>query len=119
MYNTDIKRGYLSTGFDSKDSSLEFQRVGNIPKIFVVCDQRNTAPVWGYILRQEGLTVILETSRDKAIDHSSTEMPDLVVLDIDVAHGERMELYRKFRAVSVAPILILLPTYHETQILEA
>ena len=28
-----------------------------IPKIFVVCDQRDTAPVWGYILRQQGLSV--------------------------------------------------------------
>ena len=33
-----------------------------IPTVFVVCDQRDTAPVWGYILRQHGLSVILETS---------------------------------------------------------
>jgi DNA-binding response OmpR family regulator len=30
-----------------------------------------------------------------------------------------MELYQRFRAVSVAPILLFLPTYHETEILEA
>jgi DNA-binding response OmpR family regulator len=30
-----------------------------------------------------------------------------------------MELYQRFRAVSVAPILMFLPAYHETQILEA
>ena len=88
-----------------KDQSLTFDRVNavHIPKVFVVCDQRDTAPVWGYILRQRGLIVILETSRDKAIDRWSNEMPDLVVIDVDIAQEDRIELYNKFRAVSVAP----------------
>lgn len=90
-----------------------------IPKIFVVCDQGDTAPVWGFILRQQGLVVILETSLDNAVDHWSMEMPDLVVIDIDVTHQDPMVLYKKFRAVSVAPILLFLPAHHETQILEA
>jgi len=121
MYNTHTGRDYLSNETFTKDQSLTSESVnaGYIPKIFVVCDQRDTAPVWGYILRQQGLIVILETSRNKAIDHWSAEMPDLVVLDVDVAHEERMELYEKFRAVCMAPILMLLPTYHETHILEA
>ena len=90
-----------------------------IPKIFVVCDQKDTAPVWGYVLRQRGLIVILEASLEKAMDRWSAEMPDLVIIDLNVEHQARMELYQKFRAVSVAPILLFLPTYHETEILEA
>ena len=90
-----------------------------VPKIFVVCDRTDTAPVWGFILRQQGLTVILETSLDQAVDRWSMEMPDLVVIDIDVAHQDPMILYKKFRAVSVAPILLFLPAHHENQILEA
>lgn len=90
-----------------------------VPKIFVVCDQTDTAPVWGFILRQQGLNVILETSLDRAVDRWSMEMPDLVVIDIDVARQDPMLLYKKFRAVSVAPILLFLPAHHETQILEA
>ena len=90
-----------------------------VPKIFVVCDRTDTAPVWGFILRQQGLIVILETSLDKAVDHWSMEMPDLVVIDIDITHQDPMLLYKKFRAVSVAPILLFLPAHHETQILEA
>ena len=90
-----------------------------VPKIFVVCDRTDTAPVWGFILRQQGLTVILETSLDKALDRWSLEMPDLVVIDIDVAREDPMILYKKFRAVSVAPILLFLPAHHENQILEA
>jgi DNA-binding response OmpR family regulator len=111
----------LSNENSAKDQPLTFDRANevHIPKVFVVCDQRDTAPVWRYILRQHGLIGILEPSLEKAIDRWSTEMPDLVVLDLDLKHRERIELYQKFRAVSVAPILLFLPTYHETQILEA
>ena len=90
-----------------------------LPKIFVVCDQNDTAPVWGYILRQKGLSVILETSFEKAIDRWSSEITDIVVIDLDVPHPDRMDLYRRFRAVSVAPILMFLPAYHESEILYA
>lgn len=90
-----------------------------LPKIFVVCDQNDTAPVWGYILRQKGLSVILETSFEKAIDRWSSEITDIVVIDLDVPHPDRMDLYRRFRAVSVAPILMFLPAYHESEILSA
>src|SRR6266508_3818230 len=121
MYDTDTRRGYLNNENSARDQPLTFDRANavHIPKVFVVCEQRDTAPVWGYILRQQGLLVILENSIEKAIDRWSTEMPDLVVLDLNVEHEERMELYQKFRAVSVAPILLFLPTYHETHILEA
>lgn len=88
-------------------------------KIFVVCDQSDTAPVWGYILRQRGLAVILESSLEKAIDRWSSDISDLAVIDLDVRHEDRMELYQRFRAVSVAPILLFLPVYHEREILEA
>jgi len=91
----------------------------HLAKVFVVCERSDTAPVWGYILRHQGLTVILETSIEKAIDHWTTEMPDLVAIDIDVPNEERLELYKKFRAISIAPILLFLPAHHEIEILEA
>lgn len=90
-----------------------------VTKVFVICDRSDTAPIWGYILKQQGLTVILETSLDKAMDRWTVEMPDLVVIDVNVTHFDRMKLYERFRAVSVAPILLFLPTYHETEVLEA
>lgn len=126
MYNAQIRRSDLSKEGTAKDSTgqhvgLTFDRpnTGPVPKIFVVCDQKDTASVWGYILRQQGLIVILETSIEKAIDHWFLETPDLVVIDIEMAHQDRMELHERFREVSVAPILFFLPTHHETQILEA
>jgi DNA-binding response OmpR family regulator len=116
----------LSKESPAKDSTgqhvgftFDYPAARTVPKIFVVCDQKDTAPVWGYILRQQGLIVVLEPSIEKAMDHWSLEAPDLVVIDLAMAHQDRMELYERFRAVSVAPILLFLPTHHETQILEA
>ena len=121
MHNTYIQGGYMKNEETIKDQSLTFDRadVTHIPKVFVVCTRTDTAPVWGYILREQGLTVILETSLEKALDRWSMEIPDLVVIDIDIARDDPMELYKKFREVSVTPILLLLPVYHENQILEA
>jgi DNA-binding response OmpR family regulator len=121
VYNTHTRSGYLTNPTSAQDQVSTRDRADSrpIPKVFVVCDQRDTAPVWGYILRQQGLIVILETSHEKAIEHWVTEMPDLVVIDISVVRPERLDLYKQFRAISVAPILLLLPAYHETQVLEA
>ena len=119
MHNTDTRGGRWGNENSARDQPLTSDRANavHIPKVFVVCDQRDTVPVWGYILRQQGLIVILETSLERAIDRWSIEMPDLVVLDLTANHHERMEIYQRFRAVSEAPILLFLPSYHETEIL--
>lgn len=91
----------------------------HIPKIFVVCDRSDTAPVWGYILRHEGLNVILESVADKALERWSIETPDLVVIDVDMEKQDPLELCKKFREVSIAPIMLFLPVHHETRILDA
>ena len=91
----------------------------HIPKIFVLCDRSDTLPIWGYVVRQQGLVAILETEVDKAIEHWSTEMPELVVIDLNNGKQDPLELCKLFRGVSVAPVLLFLPTYHETQILDA
>ncbi len=89
------------------------------PKIYIICNQGDTGPAWGYILRQKGVSVVMETSPERAIDHWSEELPDLVVIDVDASHSDRVGLCKQLRAVSVGPILVFLPAHHETEILEA
>lgn len=91
----------------------------NVPKIFVLCDRSDTLPLWGYVVRQQGLVAILETNVEKAIDRWASEMPELVVIDLNNSKQDPLELCRQFRSNSVAPILLFLPTYHETLILDA
>lgn len=91
----------------------------SIPSVFVVCDQKITAPVWNYILSQQGFTVTLETSLENAIDHWCSEMPEVGVIDISNEDQDLIPLCKNFRAVSLSPILLFLPAYDEQQILEA
>jgi DNA-binding response OmpR family regulator len=91
----------------------------NTPRVFIVCDQDATAPIWGYIIRDKGLVAILETSVQRAMDRSVEEIPDLIVIDVNAPHTERMELCRRFRSLGASPILLFLPYNNETEILEA
>jgi DNA-binding response OmpR family regulator len=91
----------------------------NAMRVFVVCDQDATAPIWGYIIREKGLVAILETSVQRAMERSVEEIPDLIVIDVNASHAQRMELCRQFRSLSASPILLFLPSNNETEILEA
>lgn len=102
----------MSQPFRSFDS-------GTSHRVFVICDQDTTAPIWGYIIREKGLVAILETSVQRAMERSIEEIPDLIVIDVNAPHAQRIELCRKFRSLSSSPILLFLPTNNETEILEA
>lgn len=111
----------MNNEFPNQTLPLALDRVNTvqIPRVFVVCDRTDTAPVWGYILREQGLSVLLESSPDRAVERWTLELPDLFVIDIDSEKRDPVELYRAFRAVSTVPILLFLPSHHETRILEA
>lgn len=89
------------------------------PRIFIVCDQDATAPIWGYIIREKGLIAIVETSIDRAIEHAKKETPDLIVIDLNAPHQKRIEIAHSFRSLSSSPILFFLPSNNENEILEA
>ena len=64
----------------------------NSPRVFIICDQDATAPIWGHIIRDKGLIAILETSVERAMQRSIEEIPDLIVIDVNAPHPQRMEL---------------------------
>lgn len=88
-------------------------------RVYVVCDQSATAPIWGYLIREKGLVAILETVVQRALEHSLEDIPDLIVVDVNGSHSQRMELCRKYRALTSCPILLFVPTNNENEILEA
>jgi len=88
-------------------------------RVFILCDQNDTAPIWGYIIREKGLIALLETSVSRAMTRSAEITSDLIIIDVNVPHPERVELCRQFRTLSDSPILLFLPANHETEILEA
>lgn len=93
--------------------------IQNSPRVFIICDQDATAPIWGYIIREKGLVAIVETSVERAMQRFAEEIPDLIVVDLNAPHQQRIELCKKIRAISVSPILLFLPANHELEIIEA
>ena len=91
----------------------------NTPSVFIICDQDATAPIWGYIIREKGLTAILETSVDRALERTAETTPDMFIVDLNAPHSQRMELCRKLRTLSASPILLFLPVNNEVEIIDA
>jgi len=87
--------------------------------VYVVCDQSATAPIWGYLIREKGLVAVLETVVERAMERPLASIPDLIVIDINGGHAQRMELCRRYRALSPCPILLFLPAHNESEIIEA
>jgi len=88
-------------------------------RVLIVCDQTNTAALLGYMIREKGLNAIIETSLERAINRAMDISPELIILDINAPHPERIALIKKYRSLSKKPILLFLPTHHEREILEA
>ena len=88
-------------------------------RVFIICDQTDTAPIWGYMIREKGLVAILETSVQRAMGRAVEDIPDLVIIDVNASHEERIRLCNKFRTLSSSPILLFLPVSNEAEILEA
>ncbi len=88
-------------------------------RVFIVCDQTDTAPLLGYMIREKGLNAIIETSVQRAFNRAVELLPELLVIDLNAPHAERIRLVKQYRSLSESPILLFLPTHHETEILEA
>ena len=88
-------------------------------RVLIVCDQRETAPLLGYMIREKGLHAIIETSVQRAMERALGVDADLIVIDVNAPHVERIRLVKKYRASSKKPILLFLPAHHESEILEA
>lgn len=99
--------------------TLNPDSVASALRVFVICDQTDTAPIWGFLIREKGLIAIVETSVQRAMERAIEDIPDLVVIDVNVPHTQRMALCQRFRSLSASPILLFLPSHNEAEILEA
>lgn len=88
-------------------------------RVFIVCDQADTAPIWGYMIREKGLVAVLETSIERAMTRAIEDIPDLVIIDVNTSHKDRIALCEKFRSLSSSPIMLFLPFHNENEMLEA
>ena len=88
------------------------------PKVLIVSNHQTTGPLWAFGLQQQKLEVVLEPDPANAIQCWSEEIPDLIVLDINLEEKQILELLQKFRAETTTPIILLTSSRNEEFLLE-
>jgi len=76
-------------------------------KALIVDDDRVLADVLAFTLRREGFQVILAYDGEVALQRCAEELPDLIVLDVNMPRLDGFSVCRRIRAQSETPIILL------------
>jgi DNA-binding response OmpR family regulator len=89
------------------------------PKILVVGNQESIAALREIDLRPEKLDVLLESIPANTIQRWEQEIPDLIILDLNLSEDALLELVKRLRAGTLIPILLLTSSSNERFVLDA
>lgn len=95
------------------------EKLGSTPKVLIISNKATTGPLWVFSLQQQNLNVLLEPDPSNALQHWEKEIPDLIIIDLDLAAEQTIELIRSLRSETITPILLLAPARSEEEVLEA
>ncbi|GAB4120220.1 MAG: two-component system response regulator MtrA [Roseiflexaceae bacterium] len=76
-------------------------------KILLVDDDLTLAEVTGFALRRAGFLVVLADTGDRALVLWEQELPDLIILDIQLPGQDGLSVCQQIRARSAVPIIML------------
>ena len=76
-------------------------------KALIVDDDPVLADVLSFTLRQAGFEIIMAHDGQLALDRWETEMPDLIILDLNLPKLDGLSVCRRIRAQADTPIIIL------------
>jgi DNA-binding response OmpR family regulator len=88
-------------------------------KLLVVDDDADLLAVVSFALSQAGWPVVQANSYGTALAEFRTEMPSLVILDINLPGGSGFELCEAIRKVSAVPIMMLTVRGEEVDLVRA
>lgn len=76
-------------------------------KILLVDDDATLAEVTAFALRRAGFLVVIASSGPEALELWAREVPDLVILDIQLPGKDGLAVCREIRQASAVPIIML------------
>ena len=95
------------------------EKLATAPKVLIVSNQKTTGPLWVFSLQQQNLNVALESIPANTLARWEKEIPDLIILDINLPEPLTLDLIGNLRAETLIPILLLTPVRSEEYVLEA
>lgn len=89
-------------------------------KVMVISNQRTTGPLWVLSLQeQEHLDVVLEPVPANSLHRWAAEIPDLILLDVNLPQSITLELIKSLRFETAVPILMLTSNWVEEFLVDA
>ena len=79
----------------------------NAPQLLIVDDDRDLALLLSEILELEGYAIRVAEDGEAALQHLSTELPDLVLLDVMLPGIDGFETLRRIRVRYELPVIML------------
>jgi two-component system response regulator RegX3 len=76
-------------------------------RVLIVEDDRDIAELVAAYLDREGLEAAIAGSAEEAIIECADRPPDLLLLDLGLPGADGLDLLRKFRETSIAPVIIV------------
>ncbi len=86
--------------------------------VLIVSDQENVSALWELLLQQKGC-VIIQENRENASQTCKVVAPALIVIDTQLPHTEQLMLCSELRATSSEPIILLVPEYDSSHIVDS
>ena len=78
-----------------------------------------TGPLWVFSLQQQKLNAVMEPNPADALRRWEKEIPDLILLDLNLSKELTLELIKSLRNEMLIPIFLLVSAWSEEDILEA
>ena len=85
--------------------------------VLIISDQDEASVLLEIFLQQKGCTSILE-KQENAPHTCKVVAPVLIVIDIQSPHSKRLALCSQLRAITSSPILLLVPDYKSSEMID-
>jgi len=114
------KRQILKNQIKSDEKMLTWKSTispTTVQVVLIISDQADTPLLWATTFQEKGFTTVYET-QENALKTCRVVDPALVVIDTHLPHAKRLEFCSKLREVASGPILLLVPDYNSSQMVD-